>query len=520
MFIQAGSYKDLAYYVLHYANRSASYQASYPGNLDACLVSTFDAWPRRRPLTQRLPSVCSIGEPSNPMLRRRRCLPQLTECSVWIFLLRDSRLGLPCNGSEVMFRAHRKRRGLALVQHFAAVQGFASSDAKTERAQMPTEEYEMAVESQKSPGECTEEMGQRVWLEHDPVVQLREWASDITHPLPETAIKCVIGSDGSADIRLGEPGGRVSRRHARLVSQDNTSWVLEDLDSKNGSLVSGASVSRAPVTPGAKIGIGAFTLVPENQTMIRLRRYFGRFFGWDRKGRDAVDTALQALRAAATQHVPLSLVGVEDTVFIAHGIHRNLAAPDAPFVICSPAPRKADRWLRGAIMLSDLEAGLQHVDPGGMVCCRALDPPAGYERLPALANIAGWGPLQVVSASTSDNFDVKPPSIFVPPLANRSLDEIERIVDECAADALQELGAAPASFTEEGRAWITRHASSTFAKIELSTLRIIARNDSDTTSQAAVRLGLSHVSLGGWLKRYRPPTKAETARPRRRRRRR
>jgi hypothetical protein len=346
----------------------------------------------------------------------------------------------------------------------------------------------------------TEEVSQRVWLAHHPVVQLREWASDVAHPLPDAANECVIGSDGSADIQLGQPGGRVSRRHARLVRQDNRSWVLEDLDSKNGIRLAGSLVSRIHVTPGAEIGIGSFTLVAESQALIRLRKYLRRLLGWDRAGRDAVDAALQALRAAATKHAPLSLLSVEDTVFVAHRIHRHVGCPDTPFVVCGPEPRKVDRWLRGAVMIRDLEAGVRHAGAGGTVCCRADDPPAGYERLGELADSIGRRMLLMVSAITTDNIDVTQPSIFVPPLVNRSLAEIERIVDECAVDAIEELGAAPTSFTEANRDWV-RNASSSVAQIELATLRIIARNDSDSVSQAAVRLGISHVALGSWLMR-------------------
>jgi hypothetical protein len=447
----------------------------------------------------------------------------------------DWQLGLPCNSSEVMFRAHRIGRCLGWCSTLLHSVNLRRRMQVTGCPKMPTEEYDMAVESEKSPGPesssraaepeaspskltvNTEEMSQHVWLCHDPVVQLREWATDVAYPLPESAVQCVIGSDGSADIRLGEPGGRVSRRHARLVRQDGASWVLEDLDSKNGSRLAGTSVSRARVTAGAEIGIGSFTLVAENQTLIRLRRYLGRLFGWDHAGRDAVDTALQALRAAATKHVPLSLVGAEDTVFIAYRIHRHIAGPEAPFVVCSPEPRKVDRWLRGAIMIRDLEAGVHHAAAGGTVCCRADDPPAGYDRLLALADSIGCRTLLMVSGNTTENIGVRPLTIFVPPLANRSLEEIERIVDECAVDALQELGAAPTSFTDESRAWVARHATSSFAKIELSTLRIIACNDSHTAYQASVRLGLSHVALGSWLKRTGAPTRVRTGRATKRR---
>src|ERR1051325_39833 len=66
-----------------------------------------------------------------------------------------------------------------------------------------------------------------VWLEHDPVTQLRESTTDVVHTLPEgNGAESMIGSEPSAPLRIVDPSGRVSRRHARLV-REGPWWRIE-----------------------------------------------------------------------------------------------------------------------------------------------------------------------------------------------------------------------------------------------------------------------------------------------------
>jgi two-component system, cell cycle response regulator len=62
-----------------------------------------------------------------------------------------------------------------------------------------------------------------------------------------------IGRERSNSICLEDWG--VSRRHARVVAS-NGSWIIEDLNSRNGIVVSGKLVTKQALVPGDEIIIG------------------------------------------------------------------------------------------------------------------------------------------------------------------------------------------------------------------------------------------------------------------------
>jgi FHA domain len=62
-----------------------------------------------------------------------------------------------------------------------------------------------------------------------------------------------IGRDCSSDVVL--PAGTVSRRHARILFRDGN-WILQDLESTNGTLLNGVRVGRCRLRPGDRIRLG------------------------------------------------------------------------------------------------------------------------------------------------------------------------------------------------------------------------------------------------------------------------
>jgi len=63
----------------------------------------------------------------------------------------------------------------------------------------------------------------------------------------------LVGRHRGCDIVLSDLS--VSRRHARLIFRDGK-WVVQDLDSTNGTIVNGRRVGRCEVRPGDRVFIG------------------------------------------------------------------------------------------------------------------------------------------------------------------------------------------------------------------------------------------------------------------------
>jgi hypothetical protein len=78
-------------------------------------------------------------------------------------------------------------------------------------------------------------------------------ALDWTGSVPEL----VMGRSHRCDVVLDEPS--VSRQHARLVFRDGC-WVLQDLQSTNGTTVNGVPVGRCQLQPGDELTLGTACL--------------------------------------------------------------------------------------------------------------------------------------------------------------------------------------------------------------------------------------------------------------------
>jgi hypothetical protein len=66
-----------------------------------------------------------------------------------------------------------------------------------------------------------------------------------------------LGRSRGSDVVLSDP--EVSRRHAQLRFRDGK-WILEDLQSRNGTTVNGVRVGRCELRPGDRLVIGGHEL--------------------------------------------------------------------------------------------------------------------------------------------------------------------------------------------------------------------------------------------------------------------
>ena len=86
-----------------------------------------------------------------------------------------------------------------------------------------------------------------------------------TVPLPFT-----IGRLPGNDIILKQPGGGVSREHARIVWEENKP-VLYDLHSTNGTIIDGHRSERFDLRSGSRIKIGNYEI--SFVLLVRCQRY-------------------------------------------------------------------------------------------------------------------------------------------------------------------------------------------------------------------------------------------------------
>ncbi|HEY4116793.1 MAG TPA: sigma 54-interacting transcriptional regulator [Byssovorax sp.] len=171
------------------------------------------------------------------------------------------------------------------------------------------------------------------------------WLRVLTGPQASTTLhaaaeRVVVGTHASADLVLEDE--TVSRFHCEL-EVDGGRVRVRDLESRNGTLVSGVSVERAWLHAGATLSLGntdlRFELVQE-PTRIALseRERFGSMVGRS----TAMRRVFALLERAAPNEATVLLEGETGTgkEVAAESIHLESPRRDGPFVIvdCSAVP--------------------------------------------------------------------------------------------------------------------------------------------------------------------------------------
>ncbi len=350
------------------------------------------------------------------------------------------------------------------------------------------------------------------WSIDDRVIQLREWGTDTVHVLPPPPAigpaSLSICSDETCSLQLHDPTRYLSRRHASLVQDGATRWLLHDLGSKNGTRLNGAHCCQIDLAPGDEIGIGGLTLIAESRRSVALRGFLSRLLGWRSKRLPVVDHALRSIRMAATHRTALVLCGDGDLVPIASSIHRRVFGADRPFIVCDPRRRQNKATVRSP---QNYETGMSAfvAAAGGSLCVRNLRLPHDFPSIVAALRAQNSQVRLLVCAQTAEECDaylVVP--IITPPLSTRP-DEIDRIITEYADDAITELGTPRTGFLPADRDWVRTHSASSLPDIEKATLRLIAIRESRNLSAAAARLGMAPVSLSRWIGRRKLPMHVE-----------
>jgi hypothetical protein len=338
------------------------------------------------------------------------------------------------------------------------------------------------------------------------IVQLREWGTVRSHPLPTQALRCRLGTADGCAVLLSDPD--VLPVHAQLT-RERQRWLIRALGDEPGLRRDGARTNAFCLEPGLEVGVGQTTLIAEDEQWMTLRGFCARILGWAGERRIAVERALRSIRLSLTHRAPLLLRCDSDAVPIAHALHRRTLGVDRPFVVCDPRRRDGKESVRSAGNHRTGAAAAQAA-AGGSLCVRAKRLPPDFPAVLAGVHEPGTGAQLIVCLDREDASSLSEP-IEVPLLSTRAQD-LPRIIDEYALDAIAALGAPAASFQPDDHRWVLEHAAASLPEIEKATLRRVALRTSANLSRAAARLGMAPVSLSRWLARHKPATGGAVAR--------
>jgi hypothetical protein len=195
------------------------------------------------------------------------------------------------------------------------------------------------------------------WGINDPVIRFRAIRTVRVFDL-ESSERWILGSSPECSIRLNDPSGRVSRRHAMAVREGEI-WTIQDLGSTNGIRVNREDRRTFQFAPGDEIELGGITLIAESSRSMELHMLLRRWLGWSAPRRGA-DRAFREVREMAQGRAALILHGAGSLVGVARRLHR-LTLGDRPFVVLGPG-----------------ESARQALDrtAGGMLCVEARHLPA------------------------------------------------------------------------------------------------------------------------------------------------
>jgi hypothetical protein len=233
-----------------------------------------------------------------------------------------------------------------------------------------------------------------------------------------------------------------------------------------------------------------------------LRSFCARILGWTTNREIVVEHAIRSIELAGDHSAALVLLGETDLVPIAYALHRRMLGAEQPFIVAdrrrsntSESVRSPPNYVNGV--------GAFEAASGGSLCVSHPRMPSDFASVVALVRDLNARVQLMICADArfaTHPFLILPVPIRVPALRTRAKD-LPRIVDEYAADAIAELSAPSACFTEADRQWVIEHNPWTLPEIEKATLRLVALRMSKNLSRAAGRLGMAPVSLSRWLDR-------------------
>jgi hypothetical protein len=140
---------------------------------------------------------------------------------------------------------------------------------------------------------------------------------------------------------------------------------------------------------------------------------------------------------------------------------------------------------------------------GGTLCVWAHRLPVNFDLARAELDRPGSHVRLVICNYTLDEGQERVPvgaAIALTALSQRS-NEIDRAINEYAADAIASLGAKRSSFAPEDHAWTKRRRPQTLGEIDTTVTRLVALRAWGTVTRAGRAPGITQVALSRWLDR-------------------
>lgn len=327
------------------------------------------------------------------------------------------------------------------------------------------------------------------WAIHDPVLRLRVHGSERALDLTASD-RWVLGSSPECSLHLDDPSGRVSRRHA-VVLRDGVSWMLQDLNSTNGLRVNREERRLFQLAPGDEIELGRITLIAESIRSMELHELLRRWLGWSTSCLGGVDRALREVREMANLRAALLLRGAGPLTGVARRLHR-ITLGHRPFVPLDPNRSGAEGLARAL---------------SGMICLDARRLPRDIHAVLANFRVPDMRVRLVAcvdsAAILAELVSMSSPvaTISLPPLTERS-DELERLLEAYASDAVAEFGASWPGLRSSDLELVCAGGIATLDEIEAFARRLVALRTWGVTD-GAKRLGIAHGALSRWARRWR-----------------
>jgi hypothetical protein len=330
------------------------------------------------------------------------------------------------------------------------------------------------------------------WAVRDRVIRLRVFGTETIYTI--VAPTMVIGTAADCAIRIDDLMAGVSRKHA-LIQQHADGWEIVDLESTNGLRQDGEDRKSFPLAPGVEIEAGRVKLIAESARSIELHGFLRRVLGWAPSRLSDVDHALRAVREMANLRAILIVRGEGSMVSIAERLHQLVLGEQRPLSVHG-------RKETGLTALGRATDGMLYLD--------AEELPHDVQQVIVGLRLPGSRARLVIGANTADavsevvSLIPHVASIWIPPLTERQ-DEIERLLEAYAQDAVMAFGAQGIGLRPHDMKWIRESGTTTLeAAKEVMTRVVLVRNWGITGG--ASRAGITHGAMSRYFQRHGIPS--------------